>query len=217
MELSAELERIQALHAAGRDAEALTAAEALVGALPADLPDEARLKALWTWADLRSHADLHEPAIQAYRACLPLLERLNRASARVVAHNNLGYHLAQLGRREEALGALREARELSRAVGQPALLRAYWGLSFWHLAWGQLDEAESAARVAIQQARAWGEPGELGTVLVQLGQTLAKAGRADRALLALTEGIACLEKAGRPVREAEAALAALSSAPGGTR
>lgn len=177
VDLNAELQRIGALRAAHRDAEALAASEALVRALPADLSAEARLKAL----------------------------------------NHLGDHLAQLGRRDEALAALREAREHSRLVGQPALLRAYGGLSVWHLAWGQVDEAESAARVAVQQARAWGDPGELGTALVQLGQTLARAGRADRALLALTEGIACLQKAGKPAREAEAALAALSSAPGGAR
>src|SRR5688500_5131238 len=81
---------------------------------------------------------------------------------------------AMLGRRDDALAMLRLNRERSRRAGQPMLLRAYRALAYWHLEWGQGDEAESAARVAVQQARIWREPGDLGESLLQLARVLAK-------------------------------------------
>lgn len=213
-----ELARIQRLHAEDQDAQARAAIEALVAALPHGLADEPRLAVLWQWADLRSHADEHVAAVEAYLACAPLLERLGKHRGKVVSANNRGYHLAMLERREEALAALREAREAARAVGQPMLLRAYTGLAHWHAAWGQLDEAESAARVGVQQARAWGDGGELGAALLTLARVLAKTPRTDRALLHYTEAAALLEQAGRPAAaEAKAELAALAAVPPGAR
>lgn len=217
LDVKARLQQAQALHAADQDAQARALLEALVPALPADLPDADRLEVLWTWADLRSHADDHAAALEAYAACEPLLQRLGRARGLVVAANNCGYHLAMTDRREEALEALRSARERSRAVGQPMLLRAYRGLAYWHLAWGQADEAESAARVAVQQARSWADAAELGEALLQLARVLARTQRTDRALLHFTEGVACLERAGQDASAAKAELAALSTVPGGAR
>ncbi len=115
------------------------------------------------------------------------------------------------------LDALRAAREEGRRRGQPHLLRAYVALAVGHLAAGEPDAAESAARVAVQQARAWGDPGELGEALFALGRVLAATERADRALLHLTESVACLERAGREAGPARAALAALGRVPGGAR
>jgi tetratricopeptide (TPR) repeat protein len=213
-----ELARIQDLHRKDQDADAATAMEALVGALPVDLDDAPRLAVLWQWADLRSHADAHEAAIEAYLACAPLLERLRKLRGKVVSANNRGYHLAMLGRREEALAALREAREAARLVGQPMLLRAYGALAHWHAEWGQHDEAESAARVGVQQARAWGDGGELGAALLTLARTLAKTPRTDRALLHYTEAVALLEQAGRAgAAEAKAELGRLAAVPPGAR
>ena len=118
----------------------------------------------------------------------------------------------------EALAKLRLERERSRRVGQPMLLRAYRALAYWHLEWGQFDEAESAARVAVQQARTWGEAGDLGESLLQLARVLAKTARTDRALLHYTEAVALLEQAGSPsATEAKAELAALGAVPGGAR
>lgn len=122
-------------------------------------------------------------------------------------------------RREDALDLLRRAREAWRAEGrQPELLRAYAALARQHLAWGQLDEAESAARTAIQQARVWGDPVELGRSLLALGRALARTPRTDRALMALTEASACL-RARDPAafEEAASALRALSKVTGGHR
>jgi tetratricopeptide (TPR) repeat protein len=217
-DIATELERIKALHAADKDAEALAACEALAGALPADLPDAERFAVLWQLADLRSHAEDHEGAVAAYLAVGPLLERLGKQRGQVVSANNRGYHLGMLGRREEALAALRESREAARKVGQPMLLRAYGALAYWHQEWGQPDEAESAARVAVQQARVWADPGELGAALVQLGRVLVRTARTDRALLHLTEGVALLEQAGRPQAvEVRRELSALTSVPPGAR
>ncbi len=217
-EIAAELARVTALHAQDHDAEALAACETLAQDLPSTLGDAERFPVLWQLADLRSHDEDHAGAVAAYLACGPLLERLGKHRGQVISANNRGYHLAQLDRREEALAALREAREAARLVGQPMLLRAYAGLAYWHLEWGQTDEAESAARVAVQQARVWADPGELGSALVQLGRVLAKTARTDRALLHYTEAVPLLEQAGRPEAvEARQELGLLTAVPPGAR
>jgi|GEM_PF-4277227 len=217
-EIAAELERVTALHAKDQDAEALSACEKLAHDLPSNLGDAERFGVLWQLADLRSHAEDHAGAVAAYLACGPFLERLGKQRGLVVSANNRGYHLAQLNRREEALAALREAREAARKVGQPMLLRAYVGLATWHLEWGQTDEAESAARVAVQQARVWADPGELGSTLVALARVLVKTARTDRALLHYTEGVALLQQAARPeAAQARTELGLLSAVPPGAR
>jgi len=217
-DVAAALERVKALHAKGQDAEALAACESLAKSLPADLPDASRFEVLWQLADLRSHEDHHEAAIAAYEACEPLLTSLGKTRGLVISANNRSYHLAMLGRRDDALALLRLARERSRLAGQPMLLRAYRGLAYWHLEWGQHDEAESAARVAVQQARIWGEPGDLGESLLQLARVLAKSARTDRALLHYTEAVLLLDQAGRAsAAEAKAEMAALGAVPGGAR
>jgi tetratricopeptide (TPR) repeat protein len=213
-DVAAELERVKALHAKDQDQDALAACTALAQALPADLPDTARFEVLWQLADLHSHEEHHAQAIAAYEACEPLLTALGKTRGRVISCNNRGYHYAMLGRRDDALAMLREARERSRAAGQPMLLRAYSALAYWHLEWGQADEAESAARVAVQQARAWNDPGELGASLLQLARVLVRTDRTDRALLHYTEATALLDAA-RPAQaaQARAEAAALTAVP----
>lgn len=114
---------------------------------------------------------------------------------------------------------LRVALETSRAAGrQPGLLRAYRDLGRAYLAAARLDEAESALRTAIAQARIHGDDLETGLGLLELGRAQRGLDRADRALLAYTEAAGCL--AGRdPVAlaAASAELCALGSAPGGAR
>jgi tetratricopeptide (TPR) repeat protein len=219
MDRKAELARIQALHAKDQDAEALAACEALAASLGKDAPEAERADVLWQLADLRSHAEDHAGALAAYGEALPLLDRLGRRREGAITANNVAYHHAVSGRRPEALAALRDARERYRGLAkQPYLLRAYVNLGYWHLEWGELAEAESDFRAATQQARAWGDAGELGTCLCYLGRTLARAGRPDRALLAYTEAVPLLRKAGRPMgEEAAAELRALSAVEGGAR
>ncbi|MFM8978996.1 MAG: hypothetical protein ACKOSS_00805, partial [Planctomycetia bacterium] len=204
---------------AGRRDAGLARCEALRAGLPAAAPPAVRLPVLWAHADLVSQAGRHEQALEAYAACAPLLALLGRRREQVVCANNRGYHLGMLGRRDEALAALREARETARPLGQPLLLRAYVALAHWHAAFGQLDEAESDARVAVQQARTWADAGELGGALVQLARVLARTPRTDRALLAYTEGVAALEQGGRGPAAAEARreLEALAAVPPGAR
>lgn len=120
-------------------------------------------------------------------------------------------------RNHERLEALRAERERRRGMGQPHLLRAYVELSLEHLRQGQGDEAESAVRAAVQQARAWADPAELGACLVQLARTQAHLKRSDRALLAYTEGLAHLALAGHDVRDVRAELEALGRVEGGAR
>jgi hypothetical protein len=91
------------------------------------------------------------------------------------------------------LGALRAAREEARRIGaQPGLLRSYLALSEAHLLRGEVDEAESAARTAVQQARACSLPADLGRGLVALARALARTPRLDRALLHYTEALPLL-------------------------
>lgn len=217
--LAQALAEVQALARAGRAGEARMRCAALREALAPAAPAAERLAVSWAWADLLSMGDQHEEALEAYAACAPLLAAAARRRDQVVCANNRGYHLGMLGRREEALGALREAREAARPLGQPLLLRAYVALAHWHAAFGQVDEAESDARVAVQQARTWADPAELGQALVQLARVLARTPRTDRALLAYTEGVAALEQAGRATAAAaaRAELEALAAVPPGAR
>jgi tetratricopeptide (TPR) repeat protein len=130
----------------------------------------------------------------------------------------LGAALADAGRREPAVHFLRAARERYRALArQPELLRAYGALGCWHRAWNEPDEAESALRTAIQQARTHGDDRELGLWLRELGRTLAPS-RPDRALLAFVEAVACLR--GRDEEACAGAseeLRRLQQVPGGHR
>lgn len=216
---AAALAEVQCLTRAGQHDAARARCAALREGLPADAPAATRLAVLWAWADAASQADAHEEALAAYAACAPLLAALGRRREQVVCANNRGYHLGMLGRRDETLAALREAREAARPLGQPLLLRAYVALAYWHAAFGQLDEAESDARVAVQQARTWADAGELGQALVQLARVLALTPRTDRALLAYTEGVAALAHAGRSAaaEQARGELEALAAVPPGAR
>jgi tetratricopeptide (TPR) repeat protein len=115
--------------------------------------------------------------------------------------------------------AAREALAAARAgARQPDLLRAYRRLGRCYLATGRVDEAESALRTAIAQARIHGDRREVGLGLLELGHAQRELGRADRALLAFTEAAGCL-KGLDPAAWAAAghALQALTSAPGGAR
>ncbi|MFM8385917.1 MAG: hypothetical protein ACKOCB_03705 [Planctomycetia bacterium] len=217
--LAQALAEVQALARAGRAGEARARCAALREALAPTAPAAERLAVSWAWADLLSMGDEHEEALEAYAACAPLLAAAGRRREQVVCANNRGYHLGMLGRRDETLAALREAREAARPLGQPLLLRAYVALAHWHAAFGQADEAESDARVAVQQARTWADPAELGQALVQLARVLARTPRTDRALLAYTEGVAALEQAGRATAAAaaRAELEALAAVPPGAR
>jgi len=115
--------------------------------------------------------------------------------------------------------ALRTALEARRAEGrQPALLAAYRRLGEAYVSAGRPHEGESALRTSIQQARVHGNPAELGAGLLALGRALLVLGQRDRALLAYTEASQCwadVDESSR--RQAEQALRALGSVPGGAR
>ena len=115
--------------------------------------------------------------------------------------------------------ALRGAVEAARAgPGQPRLLRAYRALGEGYLAAGRLDEAESALRTSVQQARIWDDAVDLGLSLLGLGRVLARTPRTDRALLAFTEAVGALRgKDEDAAAAATRALTALSDVPGDAR
>lgn len=117
------------------------------------------------------------------------------------------------------IDSLRAALEAARATRrQPDLLRAYAALGAGYLAGDRIDEAESAYRTAVQQARITAGPLDLGRALLGLARTLARTPRTDRALLHYTEAVACLR--GRDdalAAEAAGELAGLGQVPGGAR
>ncbi len=117
------------------------------------------------------------------------------------------------------LQALRDALEAARAgPGQPALLRAYRALGEGYLASGSIDEAESAFRTSVQQARIWNDARDLGLALLGLGRTLARTERTDRALLAFTEAVGSLHGLDdEAARAAAAEIQGLRDVPGGAR
>lgn len=114
---------------------------------------------------------------------------------------------------------LRLVLETRRAEGrQPGLLCAYRQLGCAYLAAGRLDEAESALRTAIAQARIHGDDLETGLGLLELGRAQRRLERSDRALLAYTEAAGCL--VGRDAAALAAAteeVRTLGSVPGGAR
>jgi tetratricopeptide (TPR) repeat protein len=219
MNVAEELERTRALREAGDPAEARERCEELLHALPPGTTDEVRADVLWLLADLRSAAEDHDQAAEAYEEVLPLLERLERRAEGAVAANNLAYHHARAGRSDHALRWILDALEKNRRLGeQPALLRAHVNVGFYRLEREEHQEAESAFRIAVQQARAFGDARETGTALLWLARALARQGRADRALLAYTESLPHLVRAGSPLApEAEAEMTAIASVPGGAR
>jgi tetratricopeptide (TPR) repeat protein len=118
-----------------------------------------------------------------------------------------------------AIADLRVGLEARRTEGrQPGLLRAYRQLGCAYLAEERLDEAESALRTAIAQARIHGDPLEIGQGLLELGRAQRGLGRADRALLAYTEAAGCLAGLdSAALAAATAGLQSLGSVPGGAR
>lgn len=117
------------------------------------------------------------------------------------------------------LDALRAALAAARAAHrQPGLLQAYRTLGDGYLAAGLLDEAESAYRTSVAQARIWGDPAEVGHSLLGLGRCLGLTERTDRALLAYTEAVSSLTGRDEALAEiARAELQALREVPGGAR
>ena len=116
----------------------------------------------------------------------------------------------------ETLRARVAAARASRR--QPALLRAYADLAAGYHALGRTDEAESAWRTSIQQARVAGDAVDLGRALLGLARTLARTPRTDRALLHFTEAIACLAERDEGTRaQAITEMRALGRVPGGAR
>jgi len=117
------------------------------------------------------------------------------------------------------LVALRAALAAARAAHrQPDLLHAYRTLGEGYLAVGRVDEAESALRTSVQQARIVGDDVALGRGLLGLARALGRTARTDRALLAYTEAVASLR--GRDeaaAAEAGAEMCALGKVPGGAR
>jgi tetratricopeptide (TPR) repeat protein len=213
------LERIGDVERSADLDEALARCEELAVSLPTGTSDAERADVLWRLADLRSAADRHDAASEAYEECLPLLDRLERRRDAAIAANNLAYHHAQAGRKDRALACILDALERYRRIGaQPDLLRAHENVGFHRLERGEFSEAESSFRNAVQQARALGDPAELGTCLLWLGRALVREGRSDRALLAFTEANACLARAASPLEaEARDELASIRSVRGGAR
>ena len=120
---------------------------------------------------------------------------------------------------EASIQDLRLALEVRRAGGrQPGLLRAYRQLGCAYLAADRLDEAESALRTAIAQARIHGDDLETGLGLLELGRAQHRLERADRALLAYTEAAGCLAGLDpAALAAATAEVRTLGSVPGGAR
>ena len=116
----------------------------------------------------------------------------------------------------QALRATLERVRLSRR--QPELLRAYAALGAGYLTAGRIDEAESAWRTAVQQARICAGAADLGRSLLGLARTLMRTPRTDRALLHYTEAVHALTGSDEAARaEAAAEMAALGRVPGGAR
>jgi tetratricopeptide (TPR) repeat protein len=219
MDVREEIEKVRELLEGGEADEARIRAETLFRALPDGTADGDRADVLWALAEVHAAADRHDEAVDAYEEALGLLDRLARRKDGAVAANNLAFHHAQAGRSDRALAWIQDALERYRRLGeQPLLLRAHVNVGWYRLERGEAEAAESSFRNAVQEARTFGDPGELGTALLWLGRALARGGRADRALLALTEAIHHLERADSPLRdEAETEIAGLRIVPGGAR
>jgi tetratricopeptide (TPR) repeat protein len=219
LDVREELEKVRELLEGGETDEARVRCETLFCGLPDGTTDADRADVLWLLADAQSAAARHDEAADAYEEVISLLERLGRRKDAAVAANNLAYHHGQAGRSERAIAWIEEALERYRRIGeQPLLLRAHVNVGWYRLERGEAESAESAFRTAVQEARTFGDAAELGTSLLWLGRALARGGRTDRALLAFTEAIGHLERAGSGLRdEAELEIAALRSVPGGAR
>lgn len=150
---------------------------------------------VWATATLVTAMTVHEQddeAIRLARAGLALAGELGVTAAEADLRMTLALLEAQLT--GDVLGAepaLRAARDLARAAGEPAIeLRAQWNIGSLHHEADQLEQAAQAYREADRRARETGLAASLYAVEARLAllEVLYRLGRWDEVLALAQDG-----------------------------
>ena len=157
-ELQQLLAQAQALHRAGRLADAERAYSATHAGRPPAIPTSSHLLGVLAFQQGNAAA-----AIDRYRAALAISRTFPQA------HNNLAIALKSAGRLDEAATSFAMALEV-----KPDYAEAAYNFAILHEARGANDEAERTYRLALDAKPDWVE------ALGNLGNLLRKSGRVAR-------------------------------------
>jgi len=198
-----------------------------------ELPDDVRAGALHSFGSCLSVSGFFDESIEVLEEQVALRRTLDDPIRLMAALNNLGSVMSDVGDHVSSEPVLREAIELAQDAGLSSALML-GSLAVSHLHHGQLAEAESLYREALQEAKAYDEVYAIAVAMGGLGQVLAWSGHTESARVHLVEareryeelkvmpGLAEVDFAaaivertdGRP-KEAASCLLASLSAPGG--
>jgi tetratricopeptide (TPR) repeat protein len=146
------------------------------------------------------HADLSRAALAQANGGSPDMLEAARSGYAAASHQ-LGIRLSNLGRREEALAAAREAVEMYRALAkeQPDAFLPYLAAGLGNLGnnlsrLGRREEALATSREAVRIYEGLAETGasvsDLARALMNLGDILADLGRREEALAVTRQAVA---------------------------
>lgn len=145
-----------------------------------------------------------EKALEYLQRTLGLSSQLDARDWRLIASawNDKGFMLANLGRHEEAVEALKQAlslyREKQDVRGQGSALN---NLGYAHAKAGKFQEAVAYAEEALEYRRAEQDRTSEANILNSIGGYLSALGRPDAALNYYTQSLPILRAAASPILE----------------
>jgi DNA-binding CsgD family transcriptional regulator/tetratricopeptide (TPR) repeat protein len=168
------------LHESGRTDAALAACQRMVALVPSHPPSAARAEALAVLAQGLSLCWQFERSRATCEQALAMAHAVGASSIEIWALDVFGRDLAYLGRSEEGLRALGQARDLASAMPSPAdLLVAYVSLTDVLMMLGRLGESVEVGRRGLEVVRRYGSD---ATVLIaNIIEALVASGEWDDA------------------------------------
>jgi len=163
----------------------------------------------------RNREDYVDQALIEYSAALFHVERAGNKRFRAMIENNIAYLFVQVGKSEEAIKHLDQARALFTALkdkGMVAQVDDTRARAF--IARGSFTKAEAIARGAVQALKEGDELSKFAEALTTHGVALARLGNFSKARATLEQAIRVSHDAGDPESGGIAALAVVEELTG---
>jgi tetratricopeptide (TPR) repeat protein len=163
----------------------------------------------------RNREDYVDQALIEYSAALFHVERAGNKRFRAMIENNIAYLFVQVGKSEEAIKHLDQARALFTALkdkGMVAQVDDTRARAF--IARGSFTKAEAIARGAVQALKEGDELSKFAEALTTHGIALARLGNFSKARATLEKAIRVSHDAGDPESGGIAALAIVEELTG---
>jgi tetratricopeptide (TPR) repeat protein len=163
----------------------------------------------------RNREDYVDQALIEYSAALFHVERAGNKRFRAMIENNIAYLFVQVGKSEEAIKHLDQARALFTALkdkGMVAQVDDTRARAF--IARGSFTKAEAIARGAVQALKEGDELSKFAEALTTHGIALARLGNFSKARATLEQAIRVSHDAGDPESGGIAALAVVEELTG---